>query len=464
MDFGDLRFDFFAGVLAPMSRSPFKNAIDRRALLKLLGKASLAVPISSGVGAYFPFAATASAQAATAHRFLQIFLSGGWDSILATDPVPLGGSKSLSGKFAVQYHQPGHAEYAGASVVVPGKSNLIAGSGISAAVSSFSQIPTAFVNGLFVEVTAHELAVNYLYSGKLSLSRSREYPAFIATAANKTGGFPAHVLLGGPMPLGETKSTNPPLHSVDTDVLVGMLAGPYATNYKTKFIDASHGLIATLNAEYQKRLSFNAKNSLSAWNASEAGLGSLYSKRFDQRLLVTPSMHTDFATQDKTDSIGAKLAMAFLCLREGVSKYVTVNFGGFDTHTNHIATHKPTLVGFSNSLNGLVNYLVATNDPDSPSKKLSETTTILITSEFNRTPHFNGANGTDHWQTGSAILMGKGVQDNVVIGSTDDAGKAADYGASKLLPDHLVASILRNMGFVSEANEISQVHLNALFV
>ena len=60
--------------------------------------------------------------------------------------------------------------------------------------------------------------------------------------------------------------------------------------------------------------------------------------------------------------------------------------------------------------------------------------------------------------------MGKGVQDNVVIGSTDDAGKAADYGASKLLPDHLVASILRNMGFVSEANEISQVHLNALFV
>lgn len=439
-----------------------KSQLSRRGMLQLLGTTSLSVPLLSGVNAIYPFMPRAQAADANPHRVLQIFLNGGWDSILATDPVQSGSSKANGGKFATQYFQSGLPDYVGNSVTVPGKS-LILGAGMANAASAFAQLPTAFVNGMFVEVTAHELAVNYLYSGKLSLSRSREYPAFIATAANKTGGFPAHIILGGQMPLGETRTSNPPLQSLDTNVFKDMLAGPHTSGYQAATITAGNNLILAMNAEYQKRLAANAKTSLTAWNSSEAGLAPLYAKRFDQKLIIDAGMHAAFQTNNDTGSVGSKLAMAFLSLKEGVSKYVTVNFQGFDTHMNHVSTHKPLMAGFASSLNGLVNALVTTDDPDSPSKKLAETTTILIYSEFNRTPHFNGAAGTDHWQTGSAILMGKGIQDNVVIGSTNDDGEAMDYGSGKLLPDHLAASMLRSMGFTTEADELSGVHLNALF-
>ena len=76
-------------------------------------------------------------------------------------------------------------------------------------------MPTAFINGLYVEVTAHELATNYMLSGKLSLSRSREYPATIAQIAERQNGFPAHVILGGEIPLSATRETAPPLQSGD---------------------------------------------------------------------------------------------------------------------------------------------------------------------------------------------------------------------------------------------------------
>ncbi len=440
---------------------PPKKPMSRRAALQLLGKTSIAVPLLNGVTALFP--KHANAQTGAPHRVLQIFLNGGWDSIMSTDPVLDGTAKASSGNFAPQYFQTNHGSYVGATATVVGKSNLIVGAGMVNAKNAFAQIPTAFVNGMFVEVTAHELAVNYLYSGKLSLSRSREFPAFIATAANKTGGFPAHVILGGQMPLGETRASNPPLQSLDSDVFVKMLAGPHTSDYKQTTLDAGHSLIAKLNATYQKRLSSNAKASLSSWNASEAGLTSLYAKRFDQKLAITTQMHTDFSTGDDAGSIGSKFAMAYLSLREGVSRYVTVSFAGFDTHMNHVSTHKPLMADFASRLNTLINYMTTTNDPDDGTKKLAETTTILVYSEFNRTPHFNGAGGTDHWQTGSAIVMGKGVRDNTVIGSTDNQGNASDYGSDKLLPDHLAASFLRKMGFASEADDLSEVHLNALF-
>ncbi len=55
--------------------------LSRRAVLQLLGQTSLAVPLLRGVTAFYP--KTASAQSGGApHRFLQIFLNGGWDSIM----------------------------------------------------------------------------------------------------------------------------------------------------------------------------------------------------------------------------------------------------------------------------------------------------------------------------------------------------------------------------------------------
>ena len=352
-----------------MSRLPKQLArLDRRHLLKLLGMTGVAAPFVGGVSPVFPFLNQQAMAAGSTHKFLQIFLEGGWDSGLSTDPCV--GAKVGAGYQNV-YHNNGTA-------AVAGKPNLILGPGLMPAASAFAQANTAFVNGIYVEVTAHELAVNYLYSGRLSLSRSREYPAIIATMGDKTGGFPAHVILGGAMPLGDTAKTNPPLQSPSTGTFARMLAGPYekdddGNGPKDATIAAAHDLIDALDGSFQKRLGKNAKASLSTWNAARDGLGSLYAKQFGDKLKFTDQIKTDFGIGSDEDSARARLAMAYNVLKEGVSRFCTVTFGGFDTHQNHMAEHLPLQQDFATALNVLIGYLAATNDPDSPTKKLLET-------------------------------------------------------------------------------------------
>ncbi len=445
------------------------HVITRRDVLRALGLLGIAAPIVHGMAPLFPDLGSQAFASGTKKKFLQIFLNGGWDMVLSTDPAVAGGAKALGGQYEPAYYTAG-GQYPGAPATIAGKNNLIIGPGLTPAASAMASVPTAFVNGIFVEVTAHELAVNYLYSGQPSLSRSREYPAIVATMADRTGGFPAHVILGGPIPLSTTKNTNPPLQSLDAETFKRMLAGPFTPDgedgLKDSSYDAAHALIATLNGEYSKRLGNAAKGSLSAWNASEAGLGALYAKRFDKRLDITDLRTAFQAAEGDNDSIGSRLATAFMVLKEGVSRFCTVNMDGFDTHQNHFSTHLPLMQSFATSLGALLTYLAATNDPDEPTKKLIETTTVLVSSEFNRTPQFNGANGTDHWQTASAMLFGGGVADNTRFGSTDASGNAqtqAAVGGGKLLPEHVSATILRALGFTADADKISGVNVDALF-
>jgi uncharacterized protein (DUF1501 family) len=438
------------------------KSFDRRALLRLL--ASSGAALCGGIPPWLAVAnPEAQAAGATPKRFLQVFLNGGWDSLLAIDPVPPGSSKASSGNFEPVYHNAGAAGFLGAPQSVAGKSQLLVGPGLEAARTAFAQLPTAFVNGLYLEVTAHELAANYVYSGVLSLSRSREYPAIIATMAAATGGFPSHLLLGGGIPLGATAAKSPPLQAFETDALVKMLAGPYSTtDYSAPSLAAAQELLATLDAGFAAAQSKAAKASLGAWESGTAGLSDLYARRLDRKIMPTDAQLMAFGAAGETASLGARLAVGALALKSGLTRFVSVNADGFDTHQDHASRQLPLQQQAAVALRALCDFLATTADPDSPSKKLAETTTVLVTSEFTRTPTFNAAGGTDHWQTGSAIVMGRGVVDGAVVGSTSDDGSANDYGDGKLLPDHLAASLLRSLGFAKEAAAVSEVHLDAL--
>lgn len=447
-------------------KEPFHKLISRRQALKRTSQWVLGGLASTRSGVWFSGQALAQGVfESQGRKFLQIFLLGGWDSALACDPVIPGSGKFSATTYDSRYKLLSHGEFLGSPQQVPGKSNLWIGPGLTPALSALSQVPLAIVNGMRVEVTAHELAMNYIYSGQMSLSRSREYPSIAAIMADRLGGFPAHVVLGQGIPLAETAVNNPPLQTTDTSLLGTMLAGPYSNDaLKEKTLDKAHQLIQVINRNFEASQSLTGSASLNAWKAGEGNLQSLYSQRFDQKLTLTPALHSQFATGGKTNTPGAKLAVAALALESKLTKIVTVNFSGFDTHSNHHSMHLPLMQGFATSLQGLLNFLMSRQDPDVPTKKLIETTTILITSEFVRTPQFNGAGGTDHWQSGSAILMGAGVQDNALIGSTNDHGEPQPYQNQTLLPEHLSASLLRTFGFGEQAKLISEVQLHGLVV
>ena len=406
---------------------------------------------------------TPEARAASAGRkFLHIFLRGGWDAHLATDPVI--GSKLTSPAY--------NSAYQGlTSFQVAGKNNLIGGWGLEPAKSAFATVPTAFINGLFTEVTAHELAQNYMYSGILSLSRSREYPSLTALMGLAAGSFPAHVVLGGPIPLGDSKMTHPPLQAQSGAGLADMMRGPYNQYVQSSSFDPAHTLIKQLDELHKSQQNQVAQASMTGWESAATQLDQLYASGLGQKMALDATIKERYGV---TEEWGPKslIPSSLLTLAAGLSPYVTVSIDGFDTHSNHLTQHVPLLRMVASQLALLIQDMRNIPDPSQPAVSLMDNTTILISSEFVRTPSFNAGAGTDHWPSASAILMGRGVQDNTVIGRTDDQALALGWqnGQSivrntetQMTPELLVATVLENMGFTQTATQISGGRIRDLF-
>jgi uncharacterized protein (DUF1501 family) len=396
-------------------------------------------------------------------RFLHIFLRGGWDSALATDPVV--GSKAATSTY--------HSSYQGLSTfTVSGKGNLIGGWGLEPLSQALASVPTAFINGLFTEVTAHELAQNYMYSGVLSLSRTREYPSLSALMGVAAGSFPAHVVLGGPIPLGDSKLSHPPLQAQSGAGLADMLRGPYNQWIKASSFDPVHQLIKQLDRLHRNEQNTAAQASMAGWESAATQLDQLYATGLGQKLTLDAAIKSRYGVTDDW-SPQTLIPSAFLTLSAGLSPYVTLSIDGFDTHTNHFGQHVPLLRQVASQIALLIQDLRSTEDIQQPGSSLMDNTTILINSEFVRTPGLNAGSGTDHWPSASAILLGKGVQDNVVIGRTDENAQALGWvnGAAvarstetQITPEHLVATLLDHMGFTAAANTISGGRIVGLFI
>lgn len=409
--------------------------LNRRKTLELLGSGALL----SLYGLGRPFKTGLAATTQGPDKVFQIFLTGGWDTALATDPVR--GSKTSTQTYASHYQnlQISRPE---------GKSELYFGEGLLPAKSAFERLSTCFINGIHMEVTAHELAQNYMYSGIPSLSRSREFPAFLARIGNAAGAFPPFVSIGEPLPLGDTR-TNPPLHSQSPDQL-GQMLNPFDDDIPSGIIQIAGQLTKDLDQVFMNRQNESMKKYLEPWTNSQKFLNELYEKKYNLKL--SDQIKSRYGVTQTWEQ-NARIPAAFLSLSSGLSPFVSCNIDGFDTHSAHFDQHIPLLKMVSSQLTTLVNDFFETPDPDRHGLKLSDTTLIVILSEFSRTPTLNTGSGTDHWQTGSAIVMGPGVSDNRVIGVTDDQAKARGWRGSpvtlstetEIRPDHLANALVKKL-------------------
>ncbi len=134
---------------------------------------------------------------------------------------------------------------------------------------------------------------------------------------------------------------------------------------------------------------------------------------------------------------GQSMLLTSRLIEAGV-RFVTVLLEGWDTHQNNFDELGGRLLpSFDQALSGLLQRLKERGRLNS--------TSILITGEFGRTPKVNNRGGRDHWaQAMFALLAGGDVQGGQVIGETNDkAEKPVDNGFS---PDDLAATFLQNIG------------------
>jgi hypothetical protein len=116
---------------------------------------------------------------------------------------------------------------------------------------------------------------------------------------------------------------------------------------------------------------------------------------------------------------------------------VEVALNGWDTHVNNFngtATQTKQL-----------DPALATLIRDLREHDLLDSTIVLCTGEFGRTPKINPADGRDHWPAGFSIaLAGGGIRGSQTIGETDPAG--APTPKDPVSVDDIYATVLSAMG------------------
>jgi hypothetical protein len=134
---------------------------------------------------------------------------------------------------------------------------------------------------------------------------------------------------------------------------------------------------------------------------------------------------------------GQSCLLAYRLIEAGV-RFVTVTFGGWDTHGNNFKSLRESLLPqLDQGLAALFTTLAA--------KGLLDTTAVYVTGEFGRTPKINERAGRDHWPRACfALLGGGGMRGGQVLGASDDKGMGPV--GTPITPDQLAASFYHSLG------------------
>jgi hypothetical protein len=131
-------------------------------------------------------------------------------------------------------------------------------------------------------------------------------------------------------------------------------------------------------------------------------------------------------------------ALAARRLVEAGVRFVTISFGGWDTHgKNFEALSKRLLPTLDQTLSALVEDLSA--------RGLLDSTIVYCAGEFGRTPKINKNAGRDHWARSMAVVLaGGGLMRGYAHGSTDAQGMAP--ATEPCTPDDVSATIFHCLG------------------
>jgi len=180
--------------------------------------------------------------------------------------------------------------------------------------------------------------------------------------------------------------------------------------------------------------------------------GGVDDKRFTTRKNILSAVNDHFATREKSDNItamdtfyqqayslisspkakeafninaedaklrdtygrhaaGQRFLMARRLVEAGV-RFVSLTYGGWDMHTGIKAGMAGQLPQFDQAFAALIT--------DLSQRGLLDSTLVMVSSEFGRTPKINATAGRDHWpKVFSVVLAGGGIKKGTVYGTSD---------------------------------------------
>jgi hypothetical protein len=173
------------------------------------------------------------------------------------------------------------------------------------------------------------------------------------------------------------------------------------------FYSRAYGLISSKEAREAFDLSKEDENTRNAYGLNEAGMRMLMSRRL---------------------------------VAAGV-RFVSMTFGGWDHHAqlkNAFGKQMPT---FDQAYAALIT--------DLDQRGMLDSTLVMVTSEFGRTPKINKDNGRDHWpKVFSIALGGGGIKRGQIYGSSD--ATAAEPHQDPLTVEDLATTVYNQLGITAD--------------
>ena len=180
-----------------------------------------------------------------------------------------------------------------------------------------------------------------------------------------------------------------------------------------------------------------------------AAMDTFYQQAFD--MISSPKARGAFDLAQETEGMklsyglnqaGQRLLMARRLVESGV-RFVSVTYGGWDMHTNIGGGISKTLPFFDQAYAALIT--------DLEQRGMLDSTLVMISSEFGRTPKINQNAGRDHWpRVFSVVFAGGGFKKGLIYGASDATG--ADVDEKPVTVENLAATLYNQIGINPEGN------------
>jgi len=364
-----------------------------------------------------PLRWVAKADPTNPHFLVMLYSDGGWDPtqtldahdpLDATDGIDVDVPEIISGLPPSQIATVGGITYMSNPTTRP-------------AVDTFFQTWAAqscVVNGISTRSTSHDQSRQLVLTGYLDPTRAD----FAVIAAHKNGAdMPLpHLLLSGQSFGGQFSG------------LSGRLGGQMSTAIAYNRVGTNGALAVSALGEAYVQQALEWERTIAESDPATAVGGKLEayrdaSGRADKLTRLAGSLNLN---ANSGGQLATSLGNAF---RSGLTTSVTVNpFGGFDTHSDN-TQQNGRWNGVFSYLDALVTGLQQQQGLVAPT--LLAETTIVLCSEFGRTPELNGDNGKDHHPWTSMLVVGKNVKGGTTVGLTDGNQEGVKVNLATGQPD-----------------------------
>jgi hypothetical protein len=144
-------------------------------------------------------------------------------------------------------------------------------------------------------------------------------------------------------------------------------------------------------------------------------------------------------------SAGARFLIARRLVEAG-TRFVTVTYGAWDTHSYHYRGIETQMPDLDRGFAGLIT--------DLDQRGMLDSTLVLVTSEFGRTPRVNAGGGRDHWpRVFSIVMAGGGIKRGQIYGSSD--ALAAEPASDPLTVENYAHTVYHLLGINARSQLMS---------